>query len=248
MSRLKKNLMPSVESMEQRSLPSAALPVLTTRTVNAVVVDISRVVGTLAKNNDFARAASVLTRAASKIPYGAHQLAPELRADLESARMVSPSTAAETRKELLGDVYQYVINGAQNGTFRVVGAGSAIYYVLSPGQGPGGTIGNPPPTANADAVNIQNATGQAIQVTVRLNTSGNPPQITQTIPATGQTTLPFNFGTSTNAFMTMSVSTANGSRPPYPLTNYQLSKPINGYFGTLFTVTILGQYFAVSTG
>ena len=72
-----------------------------------------------------------------------------------------------------------------------------------------------PPTPSLDSVQIQNTTGLAIVVTVRLMVSDNQqPSITETIPVQGNTIATFNFGTATNDFMTMNVSRrGRGPRP-----------------------------------
>ena len=70
---------------------------------------------------------------------------------------------------------------------------------------------------------IQNTTGLALVVTVYLNDSQNPePYITETIPAQGDPTALFNFGTSTGAFMTMNISRADGLPSPAPFDNIDL--------------------------
>jgi hypothetical protein len=249
MQKPKRNITPGVEAMEGRSLPSTTIPVLTTHALNTVANNIGQIVGTLAETHDAARAAAAVSQVVSKIPFGARQLAPQLRADLERARLTNSQAGIETKKEILGDLYEYVTTGVANDKFRVVGPGSAIFNVLNQGSGSGSTVDNPAPTANADFVNIQNKTGQAIVVTVRLNNSGNPrPSITRTIPATGQTTLPFDFGTATDTFMAIDVRTANGSQPPYSLNNLLLPQPMGGYDGALFVISTLGRYFNVVSG
>ena len=95
---------------------------------------------------------------------------------------------------------------------------------------------------------IQNTTGLAITVTVRLDVPQvQQPWITKTIPAQGTTTVPFNFGTATDAFMTMDVSMANGSQTPPPLTDLSLSQPLGGYKGLLFSISLVGPYFNVTS-
>ena len=56
----------------------------------------------------------------------------------------------------------------------------------------------------------------------------------------------FNFGTATNAFMTMDVSRADGGQSPAPFNNIDLSQPLGGYNGTLFTISLFGPYFNVN--
>lgn len=94
---------------------------------------------------------------------------------------------------------------------------------------------------------IQNTTGLALLVTVHLKVPQiQQPWITETIPAGGNTIASFNFGTATNAFMTMDVSLADGSQSPPPLTDLSLSQPMTGYNGALFTISMFGPYFNVT--
>ena len=84
-------------------------------------------------------------------------------------------------------------------------------------------------------------------VTVYLDDSQNPqPYITETISTQGDPTKLFNFGTSTGDFMTMGISRADGLQSPAPFDNIQLSQPLGGYGGTLFTISLLGPYFNVN--
>ena len=72
------------------------------------------------------------------------------------------------------------------------------------------------------------------------------PWITETIPVQGSSTVLFNFGTATNAFMTMDVRRADGGQTPPPWTNLNLSQPLSGYNGALFTISLFGPYFSVT--
>ena len=56
----------------------------------------------------------------------------------------------------------------------------------------------------------------------------------------------FNFGTATNAFMTMDASMTNGAQTPPPFNDISLSQPLSGYNGTLFTISLFGPYFNVT--
>ena len=113
---------------------------------------------------------------------------------------------------------------------------------------PGGT-NSPVPAPSLDSVSIHNTTGLALLVTVRLQVPQvQKPWITQTIPAQGTTTVLFNFGITTDAFMTMDVRRADGGQSPPPLTNLSLDQPMGGYNGTLFTISVFGSYFNVSPG
>ncbi len=103
------------------------------------------------------------------------------------------------------------------------------------------------PESSLDSVRIQNTTGLALLVTVRLDVPQvQQPWITETIPAQGSSIVTFNFGTATNAFMTMDVSLADGGQTPPPLTDLSLSQPMSGYNGALFSISLLGPYFNVT--
>jgi hypothetical protein len=104
------------------------------------------------------------------------------------------------------------------------------------------------PTSSLDSVRIQNTTGMAIVVTVHLDVSVTfQPQIRETIPAQASSSALFDFGTATNAFMTMDVSSANGgSQSPTPFNDVMLSQPVGGYDGTVFTISLFGPYFNVT--
>jgi hypothetical protein len=118
----------------------------------------------------------------------------------------------------------------------------------TPTQGGASTPTPPVPTSSLDSVRIQNATGLAIVVTVQLDVSTtHQPQIRETIPAQASSNALFDFGTATNAFMTMDVSSANGgSQSPTPFNDVMLSQPLGGYNGTLFTISLFGPYFNVT--
>jgi hypothetical protein len=115
------------------------------------------------------------------------------------------------------------------------------------GQGTTGTP-TPVPTPSVDSVMIENTTGVPIVVTVHLIVSLNhQPSITETIPAQGNSIASFDFGTATNAFMTMDVRDANGGQGiPPPFTGVNLSQPQSGYDGVLFTISLFGPYFSVN--
>jgi hypothetical protein len=96
-------------------------------------------------------------------------------------------------------------------------------------------------------VRIQNTTGLTLVVTVHLEVSlAQQPLITETIPAQGSSIVLFDFGTATDAFMTMDVSMTEGGLSPPPLTDLSLSQPMSGYNGALFTISLFGPYFNVT--
>jgi hypothetical protein len=155
-----------------------------------------------------------------------------------------------TEKRIIGDLYHFIQGGGPV-------SGSATSGSPTQGTGGGGTapgnsqgtagMGTPMPTPSLDSVTIQNTTGLALVVTVHLKVPQiQLPYITETIPAQGSTTAVFNFGTATDAFLTMDVSRADGGQSPAPFTNIDLSQPVRGYNGTLFTISLLGPYFNVT--
>ena len=94
---------------------------------------------------------------------------------------------------------------------------------------------------------IENTTGLAILVTVHLDVSQTyEPSITETLPAQGDSIANFDFGTATNAFMTMDVRLAYGGQTPPAWTGINLSQPMGGYNGTVFTISLFGPFFSVS--
>ena len=94
---------------------------------------------------------------------------------------------------------------------------------------------------------IENTTGLALLVTVHLKVAQiQQPWITETIPAQGSAVVSFDFGTATNAFMTMDISRADGGQSPSPFTDISLSQPVSGYDGALFMISLLGPYFNVN--
>ena len=48
--------------------------------------------------------------------------------------------------------------------------------------------------------------------------------------------------------MTISIKRADGGQVPPPLVNVSLPQPMNGYDGALFTISVFGSYFNVSSG
>ena len=94
---------------------------------------------------------------------------------------------------------------------------------------------------------IENTTGLDLVVTVQLEVPQvQQPTITETISAEADSTVLFDFGTATGDFMMMNVSRAGGGQSPPPWNNINLSQPLNGYDGIVFTISLLGPYFTVN--
>jgi len=244
MRRRKMSVLPSVDVMEPRVLLSTAAPLLANHALSGVVRDVRAIMSTLAKTEDTVQASAHLTGLSSRIPSGPEGLAPSWRSDIGLYRPHSAKSIITTERRILGDLYRYVQDGVDGGNRPVTGLGSTTS--TTPGQGTGGTA-TPVPAPSLDSVRIQNTTGLALLVTVHLKVPQiQQPWITETIPAQGSSIVPFDFGTATNAFMTMDVSRADGGQTPPPWTNISLSQPISGYNGALFTISLFGPYFNVT--
>ncbi len=132
---------------------------------------------------------------------------------------------------------RFVQGGVDGGNPPVTGSGPDLPPPRAarppPGQGTGGTS-TPVPVPSLDSVTIQNTTGLALVVTVHLRVPQvQQPWITETIPAQGNSSVSFDFGTATNAFMTMDVSLADGGQTPPPFNNLSLcsrSPATTGHF------------------
>jgi hypothetical protein len=238
MRRTKKSVSPSLDVIEPRVLLSTAAPFLSQHPLNGVVRDVKAIMSTLARTEDTVQASDHLTRLSSRIPSGPEVLAPSWRSDIGLYRPHSARSILTTQRQILGDLHRYVHGGNR----PVTGLGSTTS--TTPGQGKEST---PTPAPSLDSVRIANTTGLTLVVTVHLDVPQiQQPWITETIPAQGSGVVLFNFGTATNAFMTMDVSRADGGQTPPPLTNLNLSQPMSGYNGTLFTISLAGPYFNVT--
>ena len=259
MRRTKMSVSPSVDVMEPRVLLSHATPLLSKHALSGVVRDVRAIMGTLAKTENTVQASAQLTGLSSRIPSGPEGLAPSWQSDIGLYRPHSARSLITTQRRILSDLYRYVQGGIEGGDPPVTGSGSGgidggdppvtgsgTATSTTPDQGTGGTA-TPVAAPSLDSVRIQNTTGLALLVTVRLDVSQFlQPWITETIPAQGSSIVPFDFGTATNAFMTMDVSRADGGQTPPPWTNVSLSQPMSGYNGALFTISLFGPYFNVT--
>lgn len=267
MRRMKTGVVPSVDAMEPKLLLSTAAPLLSRHALTGVVREVRAIVSTLAKTGNTVQASGQLTDVASQIPTGSAVLALSWQSDLGLYRPHSARSVMTTETRIISDLYRDIQGGVASSNLPASGSGSTTS--TTPIQGTGSRVtpvptttptptptpaqgtthpSTPvPPTPSLDSVQIQNTTGLAIVVTVRLMVSDNQqPSITETIPAQGNTIATFNFGTATNDFMTMNVSSAEGDQGPPPWTNINLSQPLNGYDGTLFTISLFGPYFSVN--
>ena len=260
MRRTKTGALPSVDLLEPRLLLSNAAPLLSNHAMNGVVREVRAIVSTLAKTQDIAQASAQLTGLASQIRYGSEGLAPSWQSDLGLYRPHSARSIVTAERRLVGDLDRFIKGGVPGGNQPVTGSGTTTSTapILSTGSSAAppstpmptpshGTTGTPTPlpTPSLDSVRIQNTTGLALVVTVHLNVSQfQQPSITETIPA--NSIMLFDFGTATNDFMTMDVSRADGGQSPAPFNNINLSQPLTGYDGALFTISLFGPYFNVT--
>ena len=233
MPRIKRGASLRVETMESRELLSGGLPVLTMRAYDAVVGDVKDVMGTLAKTHDFGAAQSSLTKLSSSIPFGRRELSPTWVEDLGIYSPQAPRSGLTMQGRILGDLNRYIQGGVGAGTFRVVGTGSAAF------DGPRFKA----PAVSAASVRIVNNTGLNITVVATLN--GTAQRITHQISNTN--TALFDFQSSSSNFISINISQTNGRTPPPPLF-IGLNKPVTGYFGKSYPISLLGGVYSVGQG
>jgi hypothetical protein len=209
---------------------SGLIPVLTTGTLKAVTVEVERIVLNLARTHQLSRASARLTDLASRIPDGPQELAPVWRNDLACPSLQVPGAWRTFTRQLLADMKHDVAAGVDVGEFRLTGPGAAA-YLRSAGL----------PQASLDSVTILNSTGFGITVSASLIGTGRtlPPRM-----IANSTSSLFDFGSSTNKFISINVSRTGSNQPPQ--TNFNLSQPNFGYDGKLFSVSVLGSRFSVS--
>jgi hypothetical protein len=204
---------------------------VTMGTLKAVAAKVERTVMNPARTHILSRASARLRNLASEIPNGLQRLAPVWQHDLASYSPRTPGSRRAFKRQLLADLEHEVAAGVAAGEFRLTGPGAAA-YLRSAGLA----------QASLDSVTIFNSTGFGITVTASLNGTGRtlPPR---TIASS--TSSLFDFGSSTDSFISINVSRTGSNQPP-PFTNVSLSRPISGYRGKQFTVSVLGGRFSVS--
>ncbi len=142
------------------------------------------------------------------------------------------------QRQLLRDLTSYAVAGVADGAFRVIGPGSAAINRAALLSGSGSTA------VSAASVNIVNNTGFAITVTAFLN--GTTQQITHPIAIGGKVL--FDFQSSSMNFISINIRRTDGGQPPPPFLGASLGRPISGYFGTSFPITVFGGVFSVGQG
>lgn len=221
-----------VEAVEARWLPSGITPVLTSRMYDTIAADVTQVVARLVRTHDAARAVDSLRNLSARIPFGSSQLASAWMSDLASYEPAMPGSGRATAKLLLADLKRDVAAGVAAGAIRVIGRHAAAFP--RPGLGA--------PLSSLDSVRVANNTSLTLAVTVTLNNTGR--SIPKTIPSNGAPAL-FDFGTATGNFMTINIRNANGASPPPATTG--LNRPISGYNGALFRVSVFAGFFSVGS-
>jgi hypothetical protein len=216
--------------MERRWLPSGVTPVLTTHTYDTVVADVGHVVSNLVRTHDTARAMDRLSTLSARVPFGSRQLAAAWTSDLASYDPIVPGSGQATKQRLLADLNRDVAAGVAAGAIRVTGRLAPVFS--RPGLGA--------PQSSLDSVRIDNKTGFGISATVVLNNTGR--SIPMTIAPSGVAL--YDFGTATGNFMSISIRRTTGTSPPPYSTG--LNRPIGGYNGTLFSVSVFAGLFSVS--
>jgi hypothetical protein len=222
-----------VEALEPRGLLSGLTPVLTMSTFDAVVASVDRAMEILAATNNVRRVEASLANLASKIPFGRRELLPSWQGDLAVADPRVPGSALAAEQRMIGDLDADVVRGVASGELRVTGHAAAAFSRLAQ-----------LPAANVASVNIGNNTGRSITVTATLTGTVPPQMLTRTIANNG--TALFDFGSNGTNYISINVRRSDGLQPPPPLTNYVLNRPISGYNGKLFTITVFANLYSVS--
>lgn len=209
---------------------SGLTPVLTMGTLKAVAAEVERTVLNLSRTQHLNLASARITDFASEIPDGLQDLAPDWQRDLASYNPQTPGSWRTFTLRVLADLKHDVAAGVAAGEFRLTGLGAAA-YLRSAGLS----------QASLDSVTIFNSTGFGITVSASLNGTGRtlPPRT-----IANSTSSLFDFGSSTNSFISINVSRTGSNQPPQA--NFNLSRPISGYSGKQFTVSVFGGRFSVT--
>jgi hypothetical protein len=217
-----------VETLEPRELLSG-LPVVTMDEYRDVVAEIRDVMADLAETRDLGEARADLAEVAAEIPFGRRQLLPRWRADLGAYDRRVAGSGLALQGRILGGLDQAIRDGVAAGLFEVVGPGSTAFR--SPG-----------PAASVASVTIINNTGLNLTVAASLN--GTSQSITRLIGIRGAAL--FDFGSNSPNFITVAVRRSDGLQPPPPATRV-LDRPVGGYNGKSFTVSVFAERFSFSS-
>jgi hypothetical protein len=219
----------SVEAMEARELLSGIMPVLTMHRYNGLVADVRNVMGTLAKTHDFAGAGVSLAGAAAEVPFGRQQLLPTWQGDLGLFSAQVPGSGLAVQAQLINDLNRFLHAGVTASQFRVTGPGSAAFY-------------GPENEQKSVSVRIVNATKLKIKIVATL--TGSKP-ISGTMDVNGPPLLIDFKLQSTDYYIIINVSRADGARVPAPR-DITLDRPVQGYNGKVFTLSVFADRFSVS--
>jgi hypothetical protein len=131
MMRTKHRMVPGVESMEKRDVPSTfsfGMPVLTTRALSTAIHSLDRALGTVAKTHDFNRLNWDLAKLSSRLPYGLRTVYGNLQSDMSIYDPTVRGSGLVMRQQMVSDLRSYAVSGIANHQFIVKGPGASFYY------------------------------------------------------------------------------------------------------------------------
>jgi hypothetical protein len=236
--KLKGRVAPRVEALESRECLSGASPVFTMRAYRVVTAEIRGIVRALARTHDVDRARTALTLVASQVPYGRQQLLPAWQDDLATVGGRGGGFARILKKALIMDLKQDLVAGVAAGLFDVIGPGSSAFH--HKGLGGGGAGGGL--ASSIASVTLVNNTGLNLTVTASLN--GTSQTITKPIGANSSAL--FDFGSSSTNSISISIRRSDGLQPPPSRMGILLNRPIGGYQGKSFGISVFANLFSVS--
>jgi hypothetical protein len=234
MRKCKGRLAPRVESMESRELLSGVLPVLNMHTYHEVVAQVRNTVVGLARTHNVSHAAHRLTAIATEVPLGPQQLAPGWLRDLQAYNPHVHGAAVTLERQLVHQLNQDLVAGVAAGVLDVRGPGSAVFHRHP--KPPGATAPSPA------SVVLANNTGLNITVTAFLG--GTNQRITRQIGVNGA--MLFDFGSNSQNYITINIQRTDGRTPPPLSTGNILNRPIGGYNGASYTISVFANLFSVS--
>ncbi len=235
-----KTLAPGVDPVEPRvllsSVPMAPVP----PGLPGVVRDVRLILAEMARTGQVHRASVELTNVSARLTNGLEVLSPQWQVDLAQYRPHVKGSIAAVRGHILNELYGFARFGLPPG------GGLPSPLPCPPPTGPTGPPTGPTaPLVSRDSATVVNDTGYALSIKVQLN-APNGPFLTQILPSNYGSSALFDFHSATGGFLTISIIRADGLQPPYQFTT-GLNMPLNGYYGTAFTVSLMGtQYFNVT--
>jgi hypothetical protein len=137
--RQRNEVVPRVESMEARDVPSFLSfglfnpPVLTTHAIGQAGDAIESALGTVAQTHNFNVLSAQLAQISHRLPFGLRDLNPVLQADLNIYTPAIRGSGLVMQAQMLHDLNEYAVEGIANGEFIVTGHGSAFYYFAAGG-------------------------------------------------------------------------------------------------------------------